>query len=310
LKNPSIPAWQWAVLFLCFFGALVFGGLAIVQLPYDPTFKSWTKSNPAIASVFPPSHANSSEKAATLSVPSLIASRTATATITYTPTPTFTPTATATPTETPTFTPTSSPTETQTPTPTDTPSAPPVSAQVDGVHGYAQFYALSCESRSAVDLAAFFDLSISEVDFQAALPRSDDPDMGFVGVPWGLPGQIPPYSYGVHAAPVAALLRAYGLPANEQVGMSYESMQWEIAAGRPVMVWVISGLIGGYTVDYTVPSSGRVTRVAYNEHTMLVTGYTANTVTVQDGAWSYTVSLSQFLNSWAALGNMAITVGE
>lgn len=178
------------------------------------------------------------------------------------------------------------------------------------MYGYAQSYALSCESRSAVDLATFFGLSISEVDFQAALPRSDDPDLGFVGVPWGLPGQIPPYSYGVHAAPVAALLRANGLPAHEQHEMSYETLQWEIAGRRPVMVWVISGLLGGYTVDYTVPSSGRVTRVAYNEHTMLVTGYNADTVTVQDGAWSYTVSLSQFLNSWAALGNMAVTVGD
>ena len=92
--------------------------------------------------------------------------------------------------------------------------------------------------------------------------------------------------------------------------MSFETLQWEIAAGRPVMVWVISGLMNGYTVDYTVPSTGRVTRVAYNEHTMLVSAYTSDTVTVQDGAWSYVVSLSQFLQSWSALGNMAITVGD
>jgi uncharacterized protein YvpB len=307
LKSTSIPAWQWAVIFLCFFGALVFGGLALVRMPKDPAFDRWFQANPAIASAFPPpADPNNQEKAGTIVIPSLTASRTPTATSTSTSTPTATPT----PTETATFTPTPSQTETPTSSPTDTPSAPPESAQVEGLYGYTQSYALSCEARSAVDLAAFFDLSISEINFQAALPLSDDPDLGFVGVPWGYPGQIPPYSYGVHAAPVAALLRAYGLPAHEHMDMSFETLQWEIAAGRPVMVWVISGLMNGFTVDYTVPSTGRVTRVAYNEHTMLISGYTSDNVTVQDGAWSYVVSLSQFLQSWSALGNMAITVGD
>ena len=212
MKSTSIPAWQWAVIFLCFFGALVFGGLAFVRMPEDPAFDRWIQANPAIASAFPPpADSNSQEKTATFVIPSPTASRTPT--VTASPTPTATPTATPTPTETATGTPT--PTETPTATPTETPSAPPASAQVEGLYGYTQSYALSCKSRSAVDLAGFFGLSISEVDFQANLPLSDDPDLGFVGVPWGYPGQIPPYSYGVHAAPVAALLRAYGLPAHE-----------------------------------------------------------------------------------------------
>jgi uncharacterized protein YvpB len=109
---------------------------------------------------------------------------------------------------------------------------------------------------------------------------------------------------------VAALLRAYGLPAREQIGMDFEDLKWEIAAGRPVMAWVITGLANGYGIDYTVPSTGRVTRVAYYEHTVLVTGYTAETVTVLDGAWAYLVSREQFQRSWSALDNMAITVEE
>lgn len=249
---------------------------------------------------------NHGSKESTLFRPTLLPSSTPTSI--FTPTITSSPTFTLTPSASPTLTATPTPTPTNTPVWTDTPDLPPSSSSIQGFLGYTQSYALSCESRSAVDLAAFFDLSIPEVDFQAGLPISDDPDLGFVGVPWGLPGQIPPYSYGVHAAPVAALLRAYGLPAREHHDLSFETIQREIAAGRPVMVWVITGLSSGYPVDYTVPSSGRVTRVAYNEHTMVVIGYSETTVTVQDGAWAYSVSKEQFLRSWSSLGNMAITV--
>lgn len=294
MNRPAIPAWQWAVLLLVFSGAIVFAVLAVVNWPPNQMIFNFNNSSRS----FQP--ANQREKASTLAY----ASPTASASATPSPSPSRSPTASS------TFTPTSTPTPTptDTPQPSPTPEPPPSSASVTGVRGYAQYYALSCESRAAADLAAFFSLSISEIEFQAALPASDDPDLGYVGSPWGYPGQIPPYSYGVHAAPVAALLRAYGLPAREQLGMSFETLQREIAAGRPVMVWVISGFYSGYPVEYTVPSSGRVTRVAYNEHTVLVTGYSPTTVTVQDGAWSYAVNLNQFLRSWSALGNMAITV--
>jgi uncharacterized protein YvpB len=301
VNRSSIPAWQITLLIFCFGGALLFGAMALVQIPSDPAIQGWIDSNPLFATLIPSTQsANFQVKESTLSIPSLTPSPTSTQTAS--PTSTATPTPTSTPSPTPTST------ETSTALPTETPAGPPDSATVDGVHGYAQYYALSCESRSASDLAAFFGLSISEIEFQAALPRSDDPDSGFVGEPWGWGGQIPPYSYGVNAAPVAALLRAYGLPAQEQYGMNYENLQREIAAGRPVMVWVISGLMNSTTIEYTAASNGHTSRVAYGEHTMLVIGYTPDTVTVQDGGWAYSASLSQFLNSWAVLGNMAITV--
>jgi hypothetical protein len=62
-----------------------------------------------------------------------------------------------------------------------------------------------------VDLAAYFGVYIDQMTFQGSLPLSDDPEEGFVGYYWGAQGQLPPSSYGVHAPPVAALLRAFGL---------------------------------------------------------------------------------------------------
>jgi uncharacterized protein YvpB len=238
--------------------------------------------------------------------------------LTNTPTASLTPSATASPTATLTPTPTETPLPTATPVPTETPVPPPPpeddgspaeSALIEGINGYAQSFNLDCESRSAVDLAAYFGLSIDSYEFLTNLPLSDDPEEGFVGDYRGLPGQIPPNSYGVHAPPVARLLRAYGLPAHEVRGMSWDDLRREISAGRPVLVWVINSVLPGTPVEYTA-SSGNTTIVASLEHTVIVIGYDEQSVTVLDGAVTYQRSIDQFLSSWSVLGNMAVRVEE
>jgi uncharacterized protein YvpB len=173
------------------------------------------------------------------------------------------------------------------------------------VYGQAQRYPLSCEARSAVDWAAYFGTTISEEEFLALLTVTDNPETGFVGYPWDLPGRLPPNSYGVHPPPVAAALRAYGLPASEVRMMSYEHLQREVAAGQPVIAWVIAGLGLSYSVPYTA-SDGSSTWVAPYEHTVLVIGYSPEIVTVLDGAQVYSRTVPEFLDSWAILGYRAI----
>ncbi len=224
----------------------------------------------------------------------------------YTSTPTATPTATPTPLPTATFTP--EPTNTQPPPPPPPPAQPeiPEEASVSGVVGHVQSLGLSCESRSAVDWAQFFGWNIGELEFLGGLPRSDNPEVGFVGNPAGAWGQIPPNPYGVHAAPVAALLRAYGVPAEDRRGMSWDDLRKEIASGEPVVVWVYGGVwAGGRAVDYTA-SDGQTVRVAPFEHTVIVNGYTASTVAIVDNNLYYNVSLDRFLSSWSVLGNQAV----
>lgn len=214
------------------------------------------------------------------------------------------------PTSTPTFTPSPSPTLPPTLLPTLPPteiSVPqiPSSTKIEGIRGFPQTLNLSCESRSAVDWAAYFGVSILELEFLANLPSSDDPNKGFVGNPNGPGGLIPPNPYGVHAAPVAALLRAYGLPAEDVVGLTPEQIKAEIAAGQPVIVWIIFGTSPGYAVNYTT-STGEVVKVAPNEHTAIIIGYDERGVTLLDGAVVYWRSWDAFLQSFAVLDNMAI----
>jgi LysM repeat protein len=177
------------------------------------------------------------------------------------------------------------------------------------VQGKLQTLPLDCESRSAVDWAAYFGISIDELGFFWSLPVSDDPDTGFVGDVYGAWGQIPPAPYGVHADPVAAALNRYSVPARAVHNYSWEELKGELDAGRPVIVWVIGHVTGGMGTWYAA-SSGYTTLVAPYEHTVIVTGYGAGDVTFLDGASVYRRSLAEFLDSWAALGNMAIVAGQ
>ena len=226
---------------------------------------------------------------------------------TATPTPTATvpsPTATLTP----TITNTRKPRPTHTPGPTHTP-APPAEASVEGVVGHAQLYTLDCEARTAVDLAAFFGVVIDEKNFLRKLPKSDNPEDGFVGDFHGPTGQLPPRSYGVYSKPVAAVLRDYGMQAHAKKDFAWEYLQAEIAAGRPVMVWIIGNTWPGYAVDYTT-HDGQTTYVANYEHTAIVTAYDETTVTILDGRITYRRTLKEFQQSWGVLHDMAITVSN
>lgn len=187
-------------------------------------------------------------------------------------------------------------------------AALPTEAYISGLVGHAQSYALSCESRSAADLANYWGITVSETEFLNALPESDDPEKGFVGNvnnPWG---NIPPQAYGVHAKPVADLLNTYGLDAQAHKALLFTDLQAEIATGRPVIVWVIGGVWAGTPQTYTA-NDGSQTIVAKFEHTMIMIGYDTNNVYLVDAGSGYTQThtIANFKDSWSVLGNMAVT---
>jgi len=234
----------------------------------------------------------------------------------FQPLPTSSPTATLTP----THTVTSSPTATFTPLPSSTPLPPtatdaplyplpddlPGEAQIEGVHGYAQAYNLTCEARSAVDWARFFGGNISEMEFQAALPLSDNPEVGFVGYYDDPMGRLPPLAYGAYAAPVAQTLAGFGVDAAAVSGYSLNDLRRQVASGNPVIVWVVGNTWwDGTPVDYRAEDGSTVTVVRF-EHTVILTGYDAYGVSLVDGGQVYWRSYDTFLASWSVLGNMAV----
>ncbi len=183
----------------------------------------------------------------------------------------------------------------------------PDSAYISGVVGHAQGYTLSCEARSAADWAAYWGVSVSEDEFQNALPTADNPDVGFVGDPSDAWGRIPPHGYGVHAGPVAETLKGFGLDATAHHDLSWDDLREEISAGRPVIVWIIGQMWGGTSVEYQA-SDGSTARVARFEHTMILVGYSPDSVWVVDGYSGQLQNywLTSFLSSWSVLGDMAV----
>jgi len=205
-------------------------------------------------------------------------------------------------------TPSASPLPTLTPSPSVTPTAPPTLPDehyITNISGHRQFFPLGCETSAAIDWVVYFGVYINEYEFQHKIPLSDNPDLGFVGNvrdPWG---QTPPYSYGVHAGPIASLLTDYGMPAKGLKGYTLEEIKAEVAADRPVIAWVIGNVEGGVPAEYT-DSQGNTTIVAAYEHVVIVTGYNPDRVRYMNNGRFYETPNEVFLNSWGILGNMVV----
>jgi uncharacterized protein YvpB len=189
----------------------------------------------------------------------------------------------------------------------------PPSAFVEGLVGHPQEHNLSCESRSATDLAAFWGTALSEDEFFRRLPKSDNPHRGFLGDVDLPAGTMPPAGYGVYAGPVAANLRSFGLCAQAHRDWDLERLKAELAAGRPVIVWATYDmrLPGGRT---WVSSDGVTSIVVEWQHTFIAVGYddvldegTVYLVDAYDGVMK-PFSYGAFVAAWDQLGRMAVTV--
>lgn len=223
--------------------------------------------------------------------------------LTAAPTGTPTSTRTASPSSTvrPTRTASASPASSRTATPTP---ELPEKAVIEEIFGYGQLFPLSCEARSAADWARHFGVKIREMEFLARLPHTDNPEMGFVGSIKGSWGNVPPKDYGVHAVPIAKVLKTFGAQAQAVRNMTYDQLRGEIAAGRPVIVWVTGHVAPGKGEEYIVDD--QVVTVARYEHTVIAIGYDKKYVTFLDGNKTYRKPVQTFLDAWSPLENMAI----
>ncbi len=175
--------------------------------------------------------------------------------------------------------------------------------------GHAQQLPLSCESRSAVDVAAFYGVHIPEVEFFQQLPKTDNPHTGFVGNVYGRWGLLPPNGYGVYAEPIAGLLRAHGLAADVRYGMGLAGLRAELAAGHPVILWATPRM-AYQTVETYVASDGQTVSVVRYEHTVTAVGYTSSAIYVVDSGTGYRWAYSDrsLLAAWDKLGQMSVVV--
>ena len=186
----------------------------------------------------------------------------------------------------------------------------PESHYIWNIWGHRQYFGIGCEASAAVDWADYFGVTVSEFNFQLRLPFSDNPDLGFVGNVDGPWGQVPPYAYGVHAAPIAAVLQEYyGMNAEGLKGFTIEQIKQEIASDQPVIVWVIGNCVGGIPYEYIDKEGNAVTVAAY-EHVVILTGYNEETVRYMSNGKFYDIPYENFENTWSVLENMVVYLAD
>jgi len=180
---------------------------------------------------------------------------------------------------------------------------------VEGLVAHPQEHNLSCESRSATDLAAFWGVAFAEDDFFRRLPRSDNPNRGFVGDVDLPAGSMPPAGYGVYVGPVAATLRSFGLEAQARRGWGLDDLKAELAAGHPVIVWATHDMRLS-EVQSWASSDGATSPVVQWQHTFIAVGYDEGGLYLVDAFDGTTkpFAYEQFTPAWAQLDGMAVTV--
>ena len=186
----------------------------------------------------------------------------------------------------------------------------PESHYIWDIWGHRQYFPIGCEASAANDWAWYFGVEINEFNFQMELPVSDNPDLGFVGSVDGPWGQVPPYAYGVHAAPVAKVLKEnYGMNAEAAKDFTIEEIKQEIAVDQPMIAWVIGNVVGGIPYEYTDQAGNTVTVAAY-EHVVILTGYNEESLRYMNNGKFYDVKYEYFENSWSVLENMVVYLAD
>jgi uncharacterized protein YvpB len=186
----------------------------------------------------------------------------------------------------------------------------PESHYIWNILGHHQYFPIGCEASAADDWAKYFGVEINEFAFQVRLPISDNPELGFVGDVNGPWGQVPPYAYGVHAGPVADLLRDYyGMKAVAKKGFTTSELKQQIADEKPVIAWVVANCTWSEPFEYTDKAGNKVIAAPY-EHVVIVTGYNEKTIRYMNNGKFFDIPTEYFERSWSVLGNMVIYLDE
>jgi uncharacterized protein YvpB len=168
-----------------------------------------------------------------------------------------------------------------------------------------QSHSLSCESSAASMAAQYHGVPLSEADVLDALPRNDNPRLGFRGNVDGPTGSVE--DYGVYAGPVMSILNSRGLRVWPVKG-GLEGIKTVIAQGNPVLVWVTYDCLPSTPTEVMIDGE-TVTLVPY-QHVVVAIGYTPEGVWAND-PWDGQEDFypnADLVRAMAYFGDMAIEV--
>ncbi len=181
----------------------------------------------------------------------------------------------------------------------------PTSSKIANMPVFAQQRTLSCEYSATRAAVARWGSNISELDFINGIGTNPNPHIAFRGNINGVFGGT--YDYGIYAEPIALYLNSQGYNTKLLTG-DIDDLKAEIARGRPVVIWVPSGM--GYSNVYNSSYEGLDFKLMPYEHALTAYGYDEKGLYVADpgfGTYDY-YSWNTFIRAWEYLDNMAMSV--
>ncbi len=181
----------------------------------------------------------------------------------------------------------------------------PASAMLPGVFTYQQQRSPSCEYASLHIATSLLGNPVSEYAFDEVVPRDENPHRGYRGDIHGEWGNTD--DYGVYAAPLARALESFGFTGNAFYGGRAE-LEAELAAGRPVVVWL--GMRGDAGSFDAYAADGTRFQLTSWMHVMVAYGFDAGGVFLTDPgtAMLRAYDWDTFLAMWNVMDGMALAV--
>ncbi|MCO5214804.1 MAG: C39 family peptidase [Thermomicrobiales bacterium] len=181
------------------------------------------------------------------------------------------------------------------------------SVMLPGAYLYQQQRPLSCEYASATIAATMGGWNITEYDFDTVVPLSENPHKGYRGNIWGEWGNTT--DYGIYANPLQIALSGWGIPSHAfYADGDPELLKQELAAGRPVVVWLaIQGTVNSFDA---YEADGTRYQLTQYMHVMTAYGYDESGVYLTDpgtAVWRY-YDWATFMSMWNVMDGMALSI--
>jgi len=176
-----------------------------------------------------------------------------------------------------------------------------------------------CEVTSLTMLLNWAGINVTKMTLAAEVKKDPTPYSVVGGViHWGNPnygfvGDITgkAIGFGVYHGPILELAHKYHA-ATDLTGQTFDQVLTHVAAGRPV--WVITTFSFAFVPDdqwHTVISPEGSYRMTFNEHSVVLTGYDANFVYINDpyaNIKNRQLNRADFQAGWQQFGNQAIVL--
>ncbi|MFD1417411.1 C39 family peptidase [Companilactobacillus keshanensis] len=140
-----------------------------------------------------------------------------------------------------------------------------------------------CEITAVTMMLQYAGANVNKMQLAYEMPRSSDPNYGYMGQPWD--------STGVTIFPSALmrLVEKYAGSAKNLSGQGLDAIKYQISIGHPVVTW---NTLHGFLY-----------------HALVVTGYDSNYIYYND-CWldePMQMPIDQFINNWNTQNRMAIS---